>query len=83
LLLILRASSHHGVSHEDGSFILHDPVVQPCDNGGRLPELEKEKGGSGLRYSFDIKSGKITYEVGIDARSGEVLENSKEGAHPD
>ena len=46
-------------------------------------ELEKEKGGSGLRYSFDIKSGKVTYEVGVDAVTGNVLENSKEGRHPD
>src|SRR5487761_749348 len=30
-------------------------------------ELEKENGGSGLRYSFDIKSGRTTYEVGVDA----------------
>ena len=46
-------------------------------------ELEKEKGGSGLRYSFDIKSGKTVYEVGVDAQSGKVLENAAEGAHPD
>ncbi len=46
-------------------------------------ELEQEKGGSGLRYSFDIKAAKATHEVGVDARSGEVLENSVEGAHPD
>ncbi len=46
-------------------------------------ELEKEKGGSGLRYSFDIKSGKVTYEVGVDAVTGKVLEDSKEGRHPD
>jgi hypothetical protein len=31
-------------------------------------ELEKERGGSGLHYSFDIKNGKKTYEVGVDAR---------------
>ncbi len=42
-------------------------------------ELEKEKGGSGLRYSFDIKRGKVTHEVGIDAQTGKVLENAKEG----
>ena len=30
-------------------------------------ELEKEKGGSGLRYSFGVKSGKALYEVGVDA----------------
>ncbi len=38
-------------------------------------ELEKENGGSGLRYSFDVKSGGTTYEVGIDAQTGKVLEN--------
>jgi uncharacterized membrane protein YkoI len=46
-------------------------------------ELEKEKGGSGLRYSFDIKDGKATYEIGVDAQTGKVLENAAEGAHPD
>jgi len=46
-------------------------------------ELEREKGGSGLRYSFDIRSRGVTYEVGVDADSGRVLENAREGAHPD
>ena len=46
-------------------------------------ELEREPGGSGLRYSFDIKSGASTHEVGIDAKTGKVLENSVEGANPD
>ena len=46
-------------------------------------ELEQEKGGSGLRYSFDIKSGKVTHELGVDAKTGAVLENSTEGARPD
>ena len=46
-------------------------------------ELEKEKGGSGLRYSFDIKHGTVTQEVEIDALTGKVLENKKEGLHPD
>ncbi len=46
-------------------------------------ELEKEGGGSGLRYSFDIKTAKAVHEVGVDARSGKVLENSVEGDHPD
>lgn len=41
-------------------------------------ELEQEKGGSGLRYSFDIDNGKIVHEVGIDAVSGALLENSVE-----
>jgi uncharacterized membrane protein YkoI len=41
-------------------------------------ELEKEKGGSGLRYSFDIKKGKTEQEVGVDAKTGAVLENGPE-----
>jgi uncharacterized membrane protein YkoI len=46
-------------------------------------ELERESGGSGLRYSFDIRAAGVTYEVGIDAASGEVLENQPEGSNPD
>jgi uncharacterized membrane protein YkoI len=46
-------------------------------------ELENEKGGSGLRYSFDIKRGAVTQEVGVDAQTGKVLENKREGQHPD
>lgn len=46
-------------------------------------ELEKETGGSGLRYSFDIKRGRVTQEVGVDAQTGRVLENKKEGPNPD
>lgn len=41
-------------------------------------ELEKEGGGSGLRYSFDIKRNSATYEVGVDAMTGKVLEKSSE-----
>jgi uncharacterized membrane protein YkoI len=46
-------------------------------------ELEREKGGSGLRYSFDIKASGHTYEVGVDAMTGIVLENGMEGKNPD
>ena len=46
-------------------------------------ELEKERGGTGLRYSFDIKSNGKTFEVGVDARTGKVLENDGEGPNPD
>jgi len=46
-------------------------------------ELEREKGGSGLRYSFDITSGKACREVGVDAKSGKVLENAPEGPNAD
>ena len=46
-------------------------------------ELEREKGGSALRYSFDIRHGKVTQEVGIDAKTGALLENAPEGPNPD
>ena len=46
-------------------------------------ELEREGGGSGLRYSFDVRSAGVVYEVGVDAKTGKVLENSREGVHPD
>jgi uncharacterized membrane protein YkoI len=53
--------------------------------GGQITdqELEKEAGGTGLRYSFDVKSKGKTYEVGVDARTGKVLENKAEGPNPD
>jgi uncharacterized membrane protein YkoI len=47
-------------------------------------ELEREHGGSGLRYSFDVKSAKgVIYEIGVDAKTGAVLEHSLEGPHAD
>ncbi len=46
-------------------------------------ELEREKGGSGLRFSFDAKASGHTYEVGVDAMTGQVLENGPEGKNPD
>lgn len=41
-------------------------------------ELETEAGGSGLRYTFDVKTATGVREVGIDARTGAVLENAPE-----
>ena len=46
-------------------------------------ELEREQGGSGLRYSFDIRHDGVIQEVGVDARTGKVLENAPEGPNPD
>ena len=46
-------------------------------------ELERERGGSGLRYSFDVTAAGKTYEVGVDAMTGRVLENKAEGKNPD
>jgi len=46
-------------------------------------ELEQEAGGSGLRYSFDIEAGKDTREVGVDAKTGKLLENSLDNGDAD
>lgn len=53
--------------------------------GGKIvaTELEKESGGSGLRYSFDVRIHGQTHEVGVDAKTGKLLENSIEGADSD
>lgn len=40
-------------------------------------ELEKGKAGSGLYYSFEIVSNKITREIWVDAKTGLVLRNAK------
>ncbi len=45
-------------------------------------ELEREGGGSGLRYSFDIRKGKQWREIGVDAITGKILENKAESANP-
>ncbi|HEX3442761.1 MAG TPA: PepSY domain-containing protein [Pseudolabrys sp.] len=45
-------------------------------------ELETEEGGSGLRYTFEIKHGPDVYEVGVDAKTGALLENIVEGKSP-
>ncbi len=45
-------------------------------------ELERENGGSGLRYSFDIKTRSGIREIGVDAKTGAILENSLDSATP-
>ena len=62
-----------------------EAIVAKTVPGGRITdrELEKERGGSGLRYSFDVKIHGKTKEIGVDAKTGKLLENSLEGAHAD
>ena len=77
----------------DGEKYLKDASVKPADARaaalkaypGKIvsEELEKESGGSGLRYSFVIRDHTAKHEVGIDAKTGAVLENSIEGENPD
>lgn len=41
-------------------------------------ELEREQGGSGLRYSYVVRQGAVLHEVGVDAKTGKILENRQE-----
>jgi len=45
-------------------------------------ELEREAGGSGLRYSFDLRRGNKWREVGVDAITGKVIEDTAERPNP-
>ena len=40
--------------------------------------IEAREGGSGLRYTFNINTGSVTYEVGVDANTGQILVNGVE-----
>jgi uncharacterized membrane protein YkoI len=94
LISILVATLLTGTSFAlDGETYLKDASIKPADARatalktypGKIvsEELEKESGGSGLRYSFVIRDHTAKHEVGIDAKTGVVLENSVEGENPD
>jgi uncharacterized membrane protein YkoI len=46
---------------------------------GRIISSEYEKEGGIWRYSFDIQQKGHVQEIGIDARSGRIVENKSEG----
>jgi len=58
-------------------------AIKVCPGKILDEELEHEIGGSGLRYSFVIQQRKVKREVGMDAKTGELLENHLEGPHVD
>jgi len=87
-LLAVPASAYTGQDlAKNAKISLHqaEMAVKKMLPGGRITdrELEKEKGGSGLRYSFDVVIKGKTREVGVDAMTGKVLENSIEGPNAD
>jgi uncharacterized membrane protein YkoI len=90
--LFLMASSANAVAFKGQKFageakisMKQARVIALKAHPGKITdeELEQEKGGSGLRYSFDIRHGQVTQEVGVDARTGTLLENAPEGPNPD
>lgn len=79
-------AAHHAGAVQHAKISMHKArqIALKAFPGGKImkAELEREGGGSGLRYSFDMKHGKHWREVGVDARTGKVLENTTEGTNP-
>ena len=48
---------------------------------GKIISSEYEKEDGIWRYSFDIQQKNNVQEIGIDARTGKVVENKSEGRH--
>jgi uncharacterized membrane protein YkoI len=46
---------------------------------GKIKSSEYEKEGGGWRYSFDIQQKGHIQEIGIDGKTGKVVENKSEG----
>jgi hypothetical protein len=51
---------------------------KPASSARQLSKEESPRGGTGLRYSFDVASHGKTIEVGVDAVTAKVLENGAE-----
>ena len=47
---------------------------------GTIAEAEFENEGGGWRWSFDIRENGKVHEVGVDAMTGKIVENSWEAA---
>ena len=84
------AAAHHGAPSTHGGPAAHVTLRRATAIAlrafpGRVQqhELEREAGGSGLRYSFVIRNGRVLHEVGVDAVTGDVLENIVEGPNAD
>lgn len=46
---------------------------------GKITDAEYENEGGGWRWSFDIQQKDHIQEIGIDGRTGKVIENKSEG----
>lgn len=45
---------------------------------GRIEKQEREREGGGERYSFDIHQGGKIHEIGVDVRTGRIVEDKFE-----
>ena len=47
---------------------------------GKIVETDYEKENGAWRWSFDIRQGQRTHEIGVDAMTGKIVESSYESA---
>lgn len=45
---------------------------------GKIEKAEREREGGGERYSFDIRQGNQIHEIGVDVRTGRIVEDKFE-----
>lgn len=45
---------------------------------GKVEKSEREREGGGERYSFDIRQGNRIHEIGVDVRTGKIVESKFE-----
>lgn len=45
---------------------------------GKIEKQEREREGAGERYSFDIRQGGKIHEIGVDVRTGRIVEDKYE-----
>lgn len=48
---------------------------------GKVVESDYENENGGWRYSFDIRQGKRIHEIGVDANTGKIVEDTFESAN--
>ena len=77
-MMVAQAYSGQQYAHEARVSLAQARAIALKAFSGQIvkEELEKEAGGSGLRYSFDIRGHQAVHEVGVDAKTGKLLENS-------
>ena len=53
-------------------------IALSAARGGKVVDSEYEKEGGGWRWSFDISQNGKIHEIGVDGRTGKIVENSWE-----
>ena len=55
-----------------------ESIAMAAAKGGKVVSSEYEKEGGGWRWSFDIRQNGKIHEIGVDGRTGRIVENSWE-----